>query len=83
MARDPSRAMQLEKEVRRLAQIIDDIHGRSRAPGWRIMLDGESPFLAEIISAVIQMNFCFPNLKYSRRTDPLVHIERFNNIIRV
>ncbi|GAY66523.1 hypothetical protein CUMW_249380 [Citrus unshiu] len=37
-ARDPGRAVQLEEEVRRLAQIIDDMQGRSRAPGWRIML---------------------------------------------
>ena len=64
-ARDLSRAIQLEEEVRRLAQIIDDMQGRSREPGRRIMLDGESPLLAEIMSAVIPMNFCFPNLKYS------------------
>ncbi|KAK9226722.1 hypothetical protein WN943_011770 [Citrus x changshan-huyou] len=32
-ARDPGRAVQLEEEVRRLAQIIDDMQERSRAPG--------------------------------------------------
>ncbi|XP_052300414.1 uncharacterized protein LOC127903754 [Citrus sinensis] len=31
-ARDPGRAGQLEEEVRRLAQIIDDMQGRNRAP---------------------------------------------------
>ncbi|KAK9187354.1 hypothetical protein WN944_018748 [Citrus x changshan-huyou] len=82
-ARDPGRAIQLEEEVRRLAQIIDDMQGRSRAPGWRIMLDGESPLSAEIMSAVIPRDFRFPDLKYSRRTDPLVHIERFNDITGV
>ena len=32
-ARDPGRAVQLEEEVRRLAQIIDNMQGQSRAPG--------------------------------------------------
>ncbi|XP_052287276.1 uncharacterized protein LOC127898826 [Citrus sinensis] len=31
-ARDPGRAGQLEEEVRRLAQIIDDMQGRNKAP---------------------------------------------------
>ena len=31
-AHDPGRVVQLEEEVRRLAQVIDDIQGRSRAP---------------------------------------------------
>ena len=62
-ARDPGRAMQLEEEVRRLSQIIDDMQGRSRAPDWRIMLDGESPLSAEIMNAVIPRDFRFPDLK--------------------
>ena len=52
-AHDPGRAVQLEEEVRRLAQVIDDMQGRSRAPGWRIMLDGESPLAVEIMRAII------------------------------
>ncbi|XP_052295858.1 uncharacterized protein LOC127901870 [Citrus sinensis] len=80
-ARDPGRAGQLEEEVRRLAQIIDDMQGRNRAPSWRIMLDGESPLAAEIMRrAVIPRDFRLPNLRYSGRTDPLMHIERFNDI---
>ena len=82
-ARDPSRAKQLDEEVCRLAQIIDDMQGQSRAPGWRIMLDGEAPLSAEIMSAVILRDFHFSVLKYSGRIDPLVHIERFNNITGV
>jgi len=82
-ARDPGRAGQLEEEVRRLAQIIDDMQGRNRAPGWRIMLDGESPLAAEIMRAVIPRDFRLPDLRYSGRTDPLVHIERFNDITGV
>lgn len=69
--------------MRRLAQIIDDMQGRSRAPGWRIMLDGESRLSPEIMSAVIPRDFRFPDLKYPGRTDPLVHIECFNDTIRV
>ena len=82
-ARDPGRTVQLEEEVRRLAQIINDMQGRSRAPGWRIMLDGESPLSVEIMRAVIPRDFCLPDLRYSGRTDPLVHIERFNDITGV
>ena len=82
-ARDPGRAIQLEEEVRRLAQVIDDMQGRSRAPGWRIMLDGESPLSAEIMRAVIPRDFHLPDLRYSGRTDLLVHIECFNDITDV
>ena len=32
-ARDPGRAVQLDEEVRRLAQVIDDMQRMSRAPG--------------------------------------------------
>ena len=74
--------MQLEEKVRRLAQIIDDMQGWSRAPGWRIMFDGESTLSAEIMSAVIPRDFLFPDLKYSGRTDSLVHIAHFNDITR-
>ena len=77
---DPSRVIQLEEEVRRLAQVIDDMQGRSRALGWRIMLDGESPLSAEIMRAVIPRDFCLSDLIYLGRTDPLVHIERFNDM---
>ena len=48
----------------RLAEIIYDMQGKSRSPGWRIMLDGESPLSAEIMSVVIQRDFHFPDLKY-------------------
>ena len=82
-AHDPGRPVQLEEEVRRLAQIIDDMQGRSRAPGWRIMLDGESPLVTEIMRAIIPRDFRLPDLRYSRRTDPLLHIERFNDITGV
>ena len=82
-ARDPGRAGQLEEEVRRLAQIIDDMQGRNKAPGWRIMLDGESPLAVEIMRAIIPRDFRLPDLRYSGRTDPLVHIERFNDITGV
>ncbi|KAH9668850.1 Ribonuclease H [Citrus sinensis] len=82
-ARDPGRAGQLEEEVRRLAQIIDDMQGKNRAPGWRIMLDGESPLSAEIMRAVIPRDFRLPDLRYAGRTDPLMHIERFNDMTGV
>ena len=78
VARDPGRAVQLEEEVLKLAQVIDDMQGRSRAPGWRIMLDRKSPLSAEIMRAIIPRDFRLPDLRYSGRTDPLVHIERFN-----
>ena len=69
--------------MRRLAQVIDDMQGMSRAPGWRIMLDGESPLSAEIMRAVIPRDFRPSDLRYSGRTDPLVHIEHFNDITGV
>ena len=69
--------------MRRLAQVIDDMQGRSRAPSWRIMLDGESPLSAEIMRAVIPRDFHLPDLRYLGRTDPLVHIECFNDITGV
>ena len=75
--------MQLEEEVCRLTQVIDDMQRRSRAPGWKIMLDGESPLSAKIMRAVIARDFRLPDLRYSGRTDPLVHIKRFNDITGV
>ncbi|KAL9409307.1 hypothetical protein AB3S75_047655 [Citrus x aurantiifolia] len=56
-AYDPGRVMQLKEEVRTLAHIIDDMQGRNRALGWIIILDGESPLSAEIMSAVIPKDF--------------------------
>ena len=47
------------------------------------MLDGESPISAEIMNAIISRDFCFSDLKYSGRTDPLINIEHFNDITRV
>ena len=47
------------------------------------MLDRESSLSAEIMSVVIPRDFRLPELKYSGRTDPLVHIECFNDITRV
>lgn len=59
------------------------MQGHSRALSWRIILDIESPISAEIMSIVIPRDFRFLNLKYAKRSDPLVHIEHFNNIIGV
>ena len=47
------------------------------------MLDEESPLSAEIMSTVIPRDFRFPDLKYSGRSDPLVHIECFNDMTGV
>ena len=82
-ARDPDRAVELEGEVRRLAQVIEEIQGKRKPPSWRIMLDEESPLSAEIMGTIIPRDFRFPDLKYSGRSDPLVHIERFNNMTGV
>lgn len=81
VAHDPGWAMELEEEVWRLTQVIDEMQGRNRASNWRIMLDSKSPLSAEIMSVVISKDFHFPNLKYARRTNPLVHIEHFNDIM--
>ena len=80
---DPGCVVQLEEEVRKLAQIINDMQGRSKAPGLRIMLDGESPLSTKIMKPVIPREFRLLNLRLSGRTDPLVHIERFNDITGV
>lgn len=76
VAHNHGQTLLLEKEVWRLAQIIDDMQGCNRAPGWRIILANESPLSAEIMSIIIPKDFCFPDLKYTGQTDPLVHIER-------
>ena len=72
--------MELEGEVRRLTRVIDEFQGRWKAPNWRIILDNESPFSEEIMGTMIPQDFRFLDLKYSRKTNPLVHIEHFNNI---
>ena len=82
-ARDPDRAVKLEGEVRRLAQVMEKIQGKRKPPSWRIMLDKESPLSIEIMGAVIPRDFRFPDLKYSGRSDLLVHIERFNDMTGV
>ncbi|KAH9651158.1 putative disease resistance RPP13-like protein 1 [Citrus sinensis] len=81
--RDPDCAVELEGEVRRLAQVMEEIQDKRKPPNWRIMLDEESPLSTEIMSTVIPRDFSFPDLKYSCRSDPLVHIERFNDMTRV
>lgn len=82
-ARDPDRALEVEGEVRRLAQVIEEMQGKRKPPSWRIMLDEESPLSTAIMSTVIPRDFRFPDLKYSGRSDPLVHIERFNDMTGV
>ena len=82
-ARDPDRAVELEGEVRRLAQVMEEIQGKRKPLSWRIMLDEESPLSAEIMGTVIPRDFRFPDLKYSERSDSLVHIERFNDMTGV
>lgn len=47
------------------------------------MLDSESIILVEIMSAVIPKDFRFPDPEYTGRTNPLVHIKRFNDITEV
>ncbi|KAH9698780.1 protein kinase domain-containing protein [Citrus sinensis] len=82
-ARDPDRAVELEGEVRRLVQVMEEIQGKRKPPSWRIMLDEESPLSTEIMGTVISRDFRFPDLKYSGRNDPLVHIECFNDMTGV
>lgn len=81
--RDPGRAMELEGEERQLVQIIDKMQGSRKPPSWRIKLDDESPFSVEIMGTMIPRDFHFPDLKYSGRSDPLMHIERFNDMTGV
>lgn len=44
------------------------------------MLDNESPLSEDIMSTVILRDFRFSNLKYLGRSDPLVLVERFNDM---
>lgn len=69
--------------MRRLAQMMDEMQSKRKPPSWWIMLDDESPLSGEIMGTVIPRNFCFSDLKYSGRSDPLVHIERFNDMVGV
>ena len=66
-----------------MAQVMDEIQGKRKPPSWRIMLDEESPLSTEIMGTVIPRDFRFPDLKYSGRSDPLVHIEHFNDMTGV
>ncbi|XP_024046493.1 uncharacterized protein LOC112100863 [Citrus clementina] len=59
------------------------MQGKRKPPSWRIMLDEESPLSIEIMSTIIPRDFRFPDLKYSGRSDPLVHIEHFNDMTGV
>lgn len=45
------------------------------------MLDDESLLSVEIMGTIIPRDFRFSDLKYSRRSDPLVHIKRFNDMM--
>ena len=69
--------------MRRLEQVMDEMQGKRKPPSWRIMLDNESPLSVKIMGTVIPRDFYFPDLKYSGRSDPLVHIERFNDMTGV
>lgn len=63
--------------------MINEIQGKREPHNWRIMLYDESPLSAEIMDTVIPKDFYFPDLKYFGRTNPLVHIECFNDMIGV
>ena len=65
VACNPNRALEIEGEVRRLAQVMDEIQGKRKPPNRRIILDEESPLSVEIMSTVIPRDFCFSDLKYS------------------
>lgn len=75
--------MELEGEIWRLAQIIDGMQGWERASNWWIMLGNESPLLIEITGITIPKDFCFLDLKFSGKSNPLVHIECFNDMIGI
>lgn len=63
-----------------MAEAIDELQGRQKAPSWRIMLDNESPLSKEIMNIVIPRDFRFPDLKYLGRSNPSVHVECFNDM---
>ena len=69
--------------MRRLTQVMEEIQGKRKPPSWRIMLDEKSPLSVEIMGIVIPRDFYFSDLKYSERNNPLVHIERFNDMTGV
>ena len=83
VVRDPDRALELEGEVRKLAQVMDEIQDKRKSLSWRIMLDEQSLLSTEIMGTVIPRDFRFPNLKHSGRSDLLVHIEHFNDMMGV
>jgi len=56
-ARDPDRALEVEGEVRRLAQVIEEMQGKRKPLSWRIMLDEESMLSTAIMSTVIPRDF--------------------------
>lgn len=60
--------------MRRLAHVINQMQGRRKPLNWRIMLDDEYPLLVEIMGTMIPRDFYFSDLKYSGKSDPLVHI---------
>ena len=62
---------------------MEEIQGKRKPPSWRIMLDEESPLSTGIMDTVIPRDFHFLDLKYFWRSDPLVHIERFNDMTGV
>ena len=64
-ARDPDRAVELEGEVRRLTQMMEEMQGKRKPLSWRIMLDEESLLSIEIMGTVIPKDFRFSDLKYS------------------
>lgn len=46
---NPSRERELEGEVQRLPQVIEEMQDRGRALSWRIMLDNKSLLSMKII----------------------------------
>lgn len=64
IVQNPDHAMDLDGEVCRLVQVIDELQRWRMAPRWRIMLDNASPLSDEIMSIVIPLDFRFSDLKY-------------------
>lgn len=71
---DLGRALEIEGEVRRLGHVIDQMQGKRKPLSWRIMLDDKYPLSVEIMGIMIPRDFRFSNLKYSGKSDLLVHI---------
>lgn len=78
---DPIHTGELEIEVRRLAWFIKEMQGRWGTHGWRIIWDNESMLSVEIMNIVIPRDFDLLNLHYSKRSNLLMHIEQFNEVI--